>query len=83
MDAHEKCLKQFTVEQDEALERANEATKELKQVMMGKIFPSGPDHHLYGEPNNANNQVVRLEENVAKLLATKEHVDTELMIVTK
>ena len=59
-DAREKRLKQFTVERDEALERANKATKDLDQVMTGKIVPSGPDHRLYADLNNANNQVVKL-----------------------
>ena len=65
------------------MERANKATKDLEQVMMGRIVPSGPDHRLYADLNNANNQVVKLEENVARFLATKEHADTELMRVTK
>ena len=64
------------------MERANKVTKDLEQVMTGKIVPSGPDHRLYPDLNNANNQVVKLEENVARLLATKEHADTELMRVT-
>ena len=70
-DACKKRLKQFTVEQDEALARTNKATKALEQVVTGKIVPSGPDHWLYADLNNANNQVVNLEENVARLLATK------------
>ena len=65
------------------MERANKATKELEQFMTGNIVPSGPDHQLYAELNNANNQVVKLEENVARFLATKEHADTELTRVTK
>ena len=82
-DAREKRLKQFTVERDEALERANKATKELEQFMTGNIVPSGPYHRLYTELNNANNQVAKLEETVARFLATKEHADTELTRVTK
>ena len=65
------------------MERTNKATKDLEQVMTGKIAPSGPDHRLYAELKNANNQAVKLEENVAIFLDTKEHADTELMRVTK
>ena len=71
LDARKNFLKQFTVERDEALERANKATKGLEQVMTGEIVPSGPDHWLYADLNDANNQVVNLEENVSRFLATK------------